>query len=110
MGGVGVASATGGYFITQAYRLCEAALIAPFEYLALVLAIFWGITIFGEWPDFWAQTGIALILGSGLFVILAGVGAEPTAGVRKANAPQPIDFVPHSTAALRRGREEPVAD
>ena len=69
MGGVGVASATGGYFITQAYRLCEAALIAPFEYLALVLAIFWGITIFGEWPDFWAQTGIALILGSGLYVI-----------------------------------------
>ena len=67
--GVGLASGTGGYFITQAYRVCEAALIAPFEYLALVLAIFWGITIFAEVPDFWAWTGILLILGSGLFVL-----------------------------------------
>ena len=65
----GLASGTGGYFITQAYRSSEAALIAPFEYLALVLAIFWGITIFGEFPDVWAWTGIALILGSGLFVL-----------------------------------------
>jgi len=69
MVGIGLASATGGYFITQAYRLCEAALIAPFEYLALVLAVFWGMTLFGEWPDIWARTGIALILGSGLFVL-----------------------------------------
>ena len=69
MMGVGLASGTGGYFISQAYRSSEAALIAPFEYLALVLAIFWGITIFGEFPDAWAWTGIGLILGSGLFVL-----------------------------------------
>ena len=69
MMGVGLASGTGGYFISQAYRSSEAALIAPFEYLALVLAIFWGITIFGEFPDVWAWTGIGLILGSGLFVL-----------------------------------------
>ncbi len=67
--GIGVASGTGGYFITQAYRSCEAALIAPFEYLALVLAVSWGVMIFGEWPDFWAWTGISMILGAGLFVI-----------------------------------------
>lgn len=67
--GVGLSSGVGGYFISQAYRSSEAALIAPFEYLALVLAIFWGMTIFGEFPDFWAWTGIALILGSGLFVL-----------------------------------------
>ncbi|MGI9366344.1 MAG: DMT family transporter, partial [Rhizobiaceae bacterium] len=69
MGTVGLASAAGGYAITQAYRLCEAALIAPFEYFALVLALLWGITIFGEWPDIWAWTGISMILVSGLFVL-----------------------------------------
>jgi len=69
MAGIGVASATGGYFISQAYKICEAALIAPFEYFALVLAIFWGMTLFDEWPDIWSWTGIALILGSGLFVL-----------------------------------------
>ncbi|MEM7271157.1 MAG: DMT family transporter, partial [Pseudomonadota bacterium] len=32
----GVGSATGGYLITQAYRTTEAALVAPFEYAALI--------------------------------------------------------------------------
>ena len=66
--GIGVASAAGGYLISQAYRLCEAAVIAPFEYLALVLAIVWGIWFFDEWPDVVAWTGIGLILAGGLYV------------------------------------------
>ena len=68
MAAIGVASATGGYMISQAYRLCESALVAPFEYLGLVLAIIWGMVFFDEWPDAIAWTGIAFILGSGLFV------------------------------------------
>lgn len=69
MAAIGLSSAAGGYFISQAYRLCEAALIAPFEYLALILAVIWGITIFGEWPDMTAWLGIIMILGAGLTVI-----------------------------------------
>jgi len=68
MGAIGLLSAVGGYMITQAYRLCEVALVAPFEYLALVLAIFWGISIFDEWPDTIAWIGMGLILGAGLFI------------------------------------------
>lgn len=66
--GLGVSSGIGGYLISQAYRICEAALIAPFEYLALVLAIIWGIGIWGEWPDLVAWLGITMIFSSGLFV------------------------------------------
>ncbi|MDC1289253.1 DMT family transporter [Amylibacter sp.] len=66
---IGVASAIGGYTISQAYRLSEAALIAPIEYVALILAVFWGIAIFNEWPDSIAWTGIALILFSGLLML-----------------------------------------
>jgi len=66
--GIGLASGIGGYLIGQAYRRCEAATIAPFEYVALVLAIIWGITLWGEWPDALAWLGIAMILGSGLFI------------------------------------------
>ena len=66
---IGVASAIGGYTISQAYRLSEAALIAPIEYVALILAVFWGIAIFNEWPDSIAWTGIALILCSGLLML-----------------------------------------
>jgi len=68
MFGLGISSGVGGYLISQAYRICEAALIAPFEYLALVLAIIWGISLWGEWPDLVAWIGIAMIFSSGLFV------------------------------------------
>jgi drug/metabolite transporter (DMT)-like permease len=66
--GLGISSGVGGYLVSQAYRICEAALIAPFEYLALVLAIIWGISIWGEWPDLVAWVGIVMIFSSGLFV------------------------------------------
>ena len=48
---IGTTSAFGGFFISQAYRMSEAAVVAPFEYIALPIAIFWGVLVFGEWPD-----------------------------------------------------------
>ncbi|MCP5280106.1 MAG: DMT family transporter [Rhodoferax sp.] len=66
----GACSAVGGYLISQAYRHSAAALVAPFEYSALVLAAFWGFTIWGEIPGPWSGVGIVLILASGLFVAL----------------------------------------
>jgi drug/metabolite transporter (DMT)-like permease len=65
--GVGVAFA--GFFISQAYRVAEAALVAPFEYLAMPMAVFWGIFAFNEYPDATTYLGIALIVGSGLFTV-----------------------------------------
>ncbi|MGI9389089.1 MAG: DMT family transporter [Boseongicola sp.] len=69
MSALGVTSATGGYLISQAYRRSEAALVAPFEYTMLPLAVFWGLTIFDEWPDRIAWVGIVLIMASGLIFI-----------------------------------------
>ena len=66
---VGATSALGGFFISQAYRLTEAAFIAPFEYVAMPIAIFWGVVVFDEWPDAVAWAGIALIIGSGLYLL-----------------------------------------
>lgn len=66
---LGVFASVGGYFISQAYRLGEAALVAPFEYLALPLSIAFGIAFFNEWPDAVAWSGIALILASGLYTV-----------------------------------------
>lgn len=63
------ASALGGLAISQAYRLCEAALVAPLEYAALPMAVMWGWLFFGDWPDTQAWAGIALILAGGLTMI-----------------------------------------
>jgi drug/metabolite transporter (DMT)-like permease len=64
--GVGLAGSIGGYLVTQAYRLNEAALAAPFEYIAMPLSVLWGVLIFAEWPDLPVWIGSALIVGSGL--------------------------------------------
>ncbi|MDQ2090912.1 DMT family transporter [Marimonas arenosa] len=66
---IGVTSVAGGYFISQAYRLSEAAFVAPFEYVAMPMAVIWGLTVFGEWPDWTAWAGIAMIVGAGLFLL-----------------------------------------
>ncbi len=68
--GLGFLSATIGYCLGQAYRVSSAATVAPFEYVGLPLAVFWGFVIFGELPDFAVTLGIILIMGAGLFVFL----------------------------------------
>ena len=65
----GLAVGVGGLMMSQAYRLSEAALIAPFEYIGMPMAIFWGVVAFGTWPDATAWAGIALICGAGLYTI-----------------------------------------
>ncbi len=67
---LGVNSAIIGYCLSQAYRLADAATVAPYEYIGLPLAVFWGWVIFSELPAVEVWIGIALILGSGLFVFL----------------------------------------
>ena len=68
--GLGLNSAVIGYCLSQAYRLSDAATVAPFEYVGLPLAVFWGWVIFAELPDWEVWIGMALIIGSGLFVFL----------------------------------------
>lgn len=65
----GMAVGIGGLMMSQAYRTCEAALVAPFEYVGMPMAIFWGVLVFGTWPDLTAWAGIALICGAGLYTL-----------------------------------------
>jgi drug/metabolite transporter (DMT)-like permease len=65
----GMAVGIGGLMMSQAYRTTEAALVAPFEYIGMPMAIFWGVLVFGTWPDATAWAGIALICGAGLYTL-----------------------------------------
>ena len=79
--GIGIASSIGGYLISQAYRLSEAGLIAPFEYTTLILSVFWGIVIWNEWLNLSSLLGIILILTSGIYIAIreVEVGVKPSA-------------------------------
>lgn len=68
--GLGLNAAIIGYSLSQAYRLADAATVAPFEYVGLPLAVFWGWAVFGDLPMLEVWIGIVLILGAGLFVFL----------------------------------------
>lgn len=68
--GMGANAAVIGYCLSQAYRMADAATVAPFEYVGLPLAVFWGWLIFMELPVWEVWAGIMLVLGSGLFVFL----------------------------------------
>lgn len=67
---LGLTSAVIGYSLAQAYRSANAATIAPFEYTAMPMSIFWGWLIFGHLPDAWVGTGIALIALAGIYVFV----------------------------------------
>lgn len=66
---IGAATAGSNYFVSQAYRLGEASLVAPLEYVALPMGVMFGVVIFGDWPGLSTWIGITLIVGAGLFVV-----------------------------------------
>lgn len=67
---LGLTSAGIGYCLSAAYKSADAATVAPFEYVALPLAILWGWSLWGEVPGPETMAGIALIVCSGLYVFL----------------------------------------
>ena len=68
--GTGCLVSFGGYLVSQAYRNAEGGLIAPFEYIALPISIFFGIAIWGDWPDAISWIGITIIAAAGIYVFV----------------------------------------
>jgi drug/metabolite transporter (DMT)-like permease len=66
---IGVTGAFGQWLLTDAFRRCEAGVVAPFEYSALL----WGVTL--DWviwqvlPNQRMLFGSAIVVGSGLYLI-----------------------------------------
>lgn len=80
---LGVNSAAIGYSLSRAYASAAAATVAPFEYVALPLAIFWGWAIWTEVPGPETMAGIALIVASGLYVFLRERARSTTIAARR---------------------------
>jgi drug/metabolite transporter (DMT)-like permease len=56
------------------YRRAAPALLAPFEYTALIGGAIAGYLIWDEVPDRWVATGATVIIASGLFVVYREIG------------------------------------
>ncbi len=65
----GLLGGIGQVLLTASYRQAETAVIAPFEYVSMLLALFVGHFIFSEVPTFPMLCGATLIVLAGLFII-----------------------------------------
>lgn len=56
--------------LIQAYRASEASIVAPMQYSQLLWATLFGALFFDEWPDRNTALGAAIIVFSGLYILL----------------------------------------
>jgi drug/metabolite transporter (DMT)-like permease len=75
----GLCSACAWIGIVGGYRRASPAILAPFEYTALVGAAAAGYWIWNEVPDRWVIAGGCVIIGSGLFVVYREVDTVASA-------------------------------
>ena len=57
------------YFLIYSMRAGEVSLIAPFRYSGLLVALVIGFLVWGDVPNALAFSGIALLVGAGLYVL-----------------------------------------
>jgi drug/metabolite transporter (DMT)-like permease len=55
--------------VTRAWRLAPAAVLAPFDYASIVLAVLFGYLWFKEEPSWMVWLGLPLVIGSGLYIL-----------------------------------------
>lgn len=60
--------------IIGGYRRASPAMLAPFEYTALIGGAIAGYVFWNEIPDRWVTLGAAVIIASGLFVVYREIG------------------------------------
>ncbi len=65
----GLIGGVGQICLTTSYRLAEASLIAPFDYVSMLLAIAIGYFIFREVPTATVLAGAAMIIAAGVLII-----------------------------------------
>ncbi|MCK7614727.1 DMT family transporter [Roseibium sediminicola] len=68
--GLALFGTVGITLMTQAFRFAPAAVVAPFDYTALIWATLLGYLLWGEIPDLATYLGAAIIIASGIYIVL----------------------------------------
>lgn len=69
LAGSGLLGGLAQILLTSAYRHADASLVAPFEYVSMLLAIGIGWHVFGEAPSAVVLAGAALVIAAGIAII-----------------------------------------
>lgn len=58
----------GHYLLIRGLELAPASVLSPFLYTQIIWAILLGLLIFGHFPDVYTWVGMAIVIGSGLYI------------------------------------------
>lgn len=78
---LGVLGGFGHFLLVLAFDRAPASLIAPMAYAQLVLAVLFGVVLFGEFPD-WATVAGALVITVGGLLVLSGGASRQAEAAR----------------------------
>ena len=67
---IGVAATLGHYLLIRAYSLAPAPVLAPYAYAEIITATLLSYLVFGDFPDAWTWTGVAVIAASGIVIAI----------------------------------------
>ncbi|MEO8244219.1 MAG: DMT family transporter [bacterium] len=81
MGACGVIAAIGLTLLTQAYRVGQSSVVAPFEFTFAFWGLLWGWLFWSTLPDTLGWFGIAIIMVAGIYVVRSDAAAA---------SPQPV--------------------
>ncbi len=65
---LGLIGASCHLLVVYAYRAASIGILAPFQYIEIIAATILGLVIFGDFPESPTWLGIAIIVGSGIYV------------------------------------------
>jgi drug/metabolite transporter (DMT)-like permease len=77
--GIGVTGALGQHFITEAFRHAPAAVVAPFEYTALLWGVALDLVIWHVLPGAVTLAGGTIVIGAGLYLFRREARSRSTA-------------------------------
>jgi drug/metabolite transporter (DMT)-like permease len=68
MAAMGLIGGVSHLVLIKAYECAPASRLAPFSYTQMIWTLVLGYVIFGDFPDAWSLAGIAVIVGSAIYI------------------------------------------
>ena len=68
--GIGVFAVISHLMIVVAFSMAPASVLAPFQYLEIIMATIFGLWLFGDFPDLLKWIGVFIIVGSGIYIFM----------------------------------------
>jgi drug/metabolite transporter (DMT)-like permease len=96
LGTAGLLQGAAQAMLVMATRNSPAAIVAPFQYTQMLWAVAYGALLFGDLPDAVMFLGMALVIGSGLYILWRETVRRrvPTLGAARGEVPARAERAP----------------